>query len=68
MEIFMTKSELIKISKEDSFELGKKIYIIGHSIEYNPYRNLPMDKNIAMLEKSFIEGCNSAKKSSMITF
>jgi hypothetical protein len=65
MENFMTKSELIKISKEESFELGKSIYIKGHSIEYNPYRNLPIDSNIAILEKSFIDGWDSAKKNQL---
>ena len=36
----MNKSDLVKISNDEAFELGIKIHNQGHSIEYNPYRNL----------------------------
>lgn len=58
----MTKSEILKISTNDAYNLGYKHRKINKSIYYNPYRNIDLSKDIYVseLNTNYIDGWTKA--------
>ena len=58
----MLKENLIKISNKEAFNLGIQHRKMGHSIYYNPYRNLDNTIKISELYAHYNEGWNNSNK------
>jgi hypothetical protein len=56
----MTKDRVLQLSEEEAFLLGQQAHKNGHSIHYDPYRNIDVVKdNLFKIQEAWHIGWNS---------